>query len=128
MNILITGASSGIGAELASRFSCPGNNLILTGRNEDRLYKVWHQGQPFEVGEYGWNSCHTVAGDLADFHTSLRINEILRDEFDGKLDLLILAAGVYDKWNLFSERTEDDEDKIPQKVLDGTLSGNLLYV
>jgi len=36
-NILITGASSGIGAALANAYSMPGNHLVLCGRNRERL-------------------------------------------------------------------------------------------
>ena len=36
-NILITGASSGIGAELAQRLSSRGDSVFLTGRSEERL-------------------------------------------------------------------------------------------
>ncbi len=39
-SILITGASSGIGAALALEFAGPGVRLALTGRNEDRLNAV----------------------------------------------------------------------------------------
>lgn len=38
--VLITGASSGIGAETAKYFSQQGQDLILIGRNSDRLQKV----------------------------------------------------------------------------------------
>lgn len=37
MNILITGASSGIGWATAKIFNKPGNRLILTGRNAEKL-------------------------------------------------------------------------------------------
>ena len=36
-NILITGASSGLGAEMARQFAAKGHNLVLTARREDRL-------------------------------------------------------------------------------------------
>jgi len=39
-NILITGASSGIGAGLARHYAAPGIGLALTGRNPDRLADV----------------------------------------------------------------------------------------
>lgn len=38
--ILITGASSGIGAALATAYASPGVHLLLTGRNEARLAEV----------------------------------------------------------------------------------------
>ncbi len=38
--ILITGASSGIGAELASAYAKPGITLLLTGRNSERLQNI----------------------------------------------------------------------------------------
>lgn len=36
-NILITGASSGVGAELAKRLASRGDTLVLSGRSEDKL-------------------------------------------------------------------------------------------
>lgn len=38
--ILITGASSGLGAALAQQYSAEGNPLVLTGRSEQRLSSV----------------------------------------------------------------------------------------
>ena len=36
-NILITGASSGLGAEMARQFAANGHNLALTARRTERL-------------------------------------------------------------------------------------------
>ena len=38
--IIITGASSGLGAELAIKYSASGNNLFLIARSEERLNKI----------------------------------------------------------------------------------------
>ena len=39
-NIVITGASSGLGAALAVHYAAPGVTLYLHGRNEERLEKT----------------------------------------------------------------------------------------
>ena len=39
-NVIVVGASSGIGAELASQLAAHGANLVLTGRDEGRLKGV----------------------------------------------------------------------------------------
>lgn len=44
--VIVTGASSGIGAEIARRFSKENYNLLLLGRNEGKLRKVQQDCQP----------------------------------------------------------------------------------
>jgi len=39
-SVVITGASSGIGTELARIYAARGSRLLLTGRDEDRLVEV----------------------------------------------------------------------------------------
>ena len=41
--ILITGASSGLGKNLALKYAAKGANLILSGRNEKALLQVTEQ-------------------------------------------------------------------------------------
>ena len=38
--VLVTGASSGIGRELANLFAADGTNVVLVARNEERLNHV----------------------------------------------------------------------------------------
>jgi len=52
-NILVTGASSGIGKEIAIKLNALGANIIITGRNEERLNEtrdllIYHLGIPVE--------------------------------------------------------------------------------
>ena len=83
MKILITGASSGLGEELARRYAQPENSLILLARRETRLL-----GLQKELS----NSCESVeilVCDVTDF-TKLqkKITSI------GSVDMVILNAGV----------------------------------
>ena len=40
-NILITGATDGIGAQISKLYSSHGANIILLGRNEEKLNKIY---------------------------------------------------------------------------------------
>lgn len=53
-NILVTGASSGIGKEIAIKLNSLGANVIITGRNEERLNEtkdlmIYNLGTPVET-------------------------------------------------------------------------------
>ena len=95
MKILITGASSGLGAELARQYAKVDNELILLARREDKLYtlckELYEQCKSVEV----------IVTDVTEFHS---LQEKLR-EIDS-LDMVILNAGI-------SLGHSDDEDYIP---------------
>lgn len=79
---LVTGASSGIGAEIARVFSQAGAQVIASGRAEDRL-----SGLAAETG------CDTIAADIA----SVSGCETLAREAlarAGRIDILVNSAGV----------------------------------
>jgi len=86
LSVLITGASSGIGAKIAQNLAEPGNHLLMTGRDESRL------GAMVRDAEAGGAIAHTVAGDLA---TAEGIDAICRaaEEALPRLDALVLNAG-----------------------------------
>jgi 3-oxoacyl-[acyl-carrier protein] reductase len=48
MNVLITGASNGIGHAIAARFAADGDTVVITGRNADRL-----GGAAAKIGAHG---------------------------------------------------------------------------
>ncbi len=84
--ILITGASSGIGAALAEAYAGQGVTLILIGRNEARLAEVEER-------------CRARGATLYTFGVDVRDKEKLAqilNEIDTKcpIDLLIANAGV----------------------------------
>jgi short-subunit dehydrogenase len=84
--ILITGASSGIGAALARTYAAPGNRLILWGRNEERLNATAEQCRARGA------ALETACFDLADFR---RLVEKLEEaDLHNPFDLAIFNAGL----------------------------------
>jgi short-subunit dehydrogenase len=83
MKILITGASSGLGAELARQYATQENELILLARREDKLFKL--RSELFESVK----SIEIIVADVTEF-------EKLQEKIArvGAVDLLILNAGI----------------------------------
>ena len=85
-NILITGASSGIGQSLATAYAGPGINLYLTGRNGDRLQQI-----AAECRRKG----ATVTAQPVDAVNRLETESfVLQADQQTPLDLVIANAGV----------------------------------
>jgi short-subunit dehydrogenase len=84
--ILITGASSGLGAGLARNYAAPGIRLVLTGRHAERLETV--------AGDCRANGAMVVTG-LFDVGEAEPLGTwlIARDD-EAPFDILIAAAGV----------------------------------
>ena len=98
--ILITGAASGLGWELARAYHGQGCNLLLTDINAD--------GLTARVNELGAERVIGLAGDITDPHLHQQLLQTCRERF-GRLDVLINNAGVMplsrldvlkvDEWN-----------------------------
>ena len=82
-SILITGASSGIGAALAAACAAPGVVLHLTGRDETRL------GTTAEAASARGATVHTHRADVCDAAAMRALIESL-----APLDLVIANAGI----------------------------------
>lgn len=86
MNIIITGASSGIGAALARAYAAPGVTLGLMGRSKARLTEVAYD-------------CLKSGAKVETGVVDVRDNEIMQEwleHFDAShpIDLLIANAGI----------------------------------
>jgi len=94
--VLITGASSGIGAAAAIEFAEAGWNVMAAGRDEGRLEEV------ADVSD----KISTWAGDLVE---SEDCDELVGDTVDefGAIDCLVNSAGVLTRGN--AEATSDDD-------------------
>lgn len=83
-NILITGATSGIGKELAIQFAAQGNKVGLMGRRTEKLEKL-----KVQIGKNAF--IRTL--DVTDLETAKDVYEDLAEEMGG-VDIFILNAGV----------------------------------
>jgi short-subunit dehydrogenase len=80
--VLVTGASSGIGAATAVRLAASGARLIVTGRNEERLREIAAQ-----------TSATPLTADLAEpGGPELLVEKALAAE--GRVDVLVCNAGA----------------------------------
>lgn len=95
MKALVTGASSGIGRDIAIELSKEGYDLFLVSRNEERLAEVAQQIK---------TNTKIFAIDLSDEEACKKLYEDLKDE---NIDLLVNNAG----FGLKGEFLNTDLDK-----------------
>jgi NAD(P)-dependent dehydrogenase (short-subunit alcohol dehydrogenase family) len=85
---LITGATKGIGADIARAFASAGAKLVLSGRDKEELGAA----RSNLAGEYG-TEIHTTAVDLAQPDGPAELASRAGDAFGG-LDVLVNNAGI----------------------------------
>lgn len=83
--LLITGASSGIGAATARAAAEDGWNLVLAARSADKLETL--------VREIGEDRACAVACDVTDFHDQQRMVDAAVERF-GRIDAVFANAGT----------------------------------
>jgi uncharacterized protein len=100
---LITGATSGIGAEFARQLATQGHDLVLVARDADRLESMAN-----ELHSTGGVSCDVVVADLATTEGMRTVEKRLTDAAQ-PIDLLVNSAGFALRTS-FLESTVDDEE------------------
>ncbi len=112
---IITGASRGIGREIALLFAKEGAKLVITARNSETLSAVAR-----EIVGAGGSEPLLVSLDVKD---PQKVQELVDKTLDkyGRVDILVNNAGVT-KDTLFVRMTEADWDE----VLDTNLKGTFL--
>lgn len=101
-NIVITGGGSGIGLAMAKKFASEGANVIISGRNEEKLKKA--------VEEIGANAQYAQF-DVTDVNNDRTFLEKCKTMFNGAIDCLVSNAGLSLHENVFTNVTIDGFDK-----------------
>ena len=96
MTALVTGASGGIGEELARLFAADGHDLVLVARSEEKLRRLAE-----ELGAKHNVSARVVASDLSRADAPQEIFEELEGE-GVRVDALVNNAGI-GSYGLFAE-------------------------
>ncbi len=111
--LLITGASSGIGAETARRARAGGWRLALGARSEDRLAEL--------AGELGADAALAQRCDVTDWDDQQSLVTAALDRF-GRLDAVFANAGFGAKRGFLEESVEHWKSMIDTNVLGAALS------
>jgi NAD(P)-dependent dehydrogenase (short-subunit alcohol dehydrogenase family) len=111
---LVTGASTGIGLAIASRFAAEGATVYLTGRRKAELDAAVEQ-----VNSHASGSAIGVQSDVS------RLDDLDRlfaeiTERSGRLDIVVANAGVGD-FGPLGEITEEEYDRTTDINLKGTV-------
>ena len=109
--VLITGASSGIGLDVARGFLERGSNVVLNARNSEKLADAAQAlGQEDRIA--------LVPGDVGNRETGEKMVNTAVDRF-GSVDVLVNNAGIFGL-KPFLDNTEEDLDRYIHINLKGT--------
>ncbi|CAH2094131.1 unnamed protein product [Euphydryas editha] len=103
--VIITGAGSGIGAATAISFAKEGANVVIVGRNEQKLEKVK------EKCAKSGNGLLVVRADISNEQDAKKIINETIDKFN-KLDVLVNNAGIVGQSSILSDNVLSSYDTI----------------
>lgn len=100
MNIVITGASKGIGRAIAEKYASAGHTVVICARNAAALKTAADE----ITAHYPQSTVHTLAADLASKNAVIAFgNQVLN--LLGNIDILVNNAGTFLPGSI---HTEDD--------------------
>src|SRR5262249_55153712 len=109
--VVITGASSGIGLDLARRFVAEGSSVVINGRDREKLERARRSlGAERRVVP--------VAGHVGEAATASAVAAAAREQFGG-VDVLVNNAGIFGS-KPFLESTVDDLERFFTTNVKGT--------
>lgn len=100
--VLVTGGGSGIGAEIARQFRALGNEVIICGRNDQKLQAA---AKMLDV--------HPIRCDIADVEDCKQMLAEI-DTMFGRLDILVNCAGIMMMYDFHTEA--DTPDRLRSEI------------
>lgn len=113
-SVVVTGASSGMGYDIAKQFAAEGATVVAVARRKERLEQLAAETESFP------GKIIPYAGDIS----SLETNEGMINcavEATGKLDILVNNAGVMDEFKPIGEVTDADWEKVMSININGPM-------
>ncbi|MEP7141675.1 MAG: SDR family NAD(P)-dependent oxidoreductase [Ferruginibacter sp.] len=113
MNIIITGASKGIGRAIAAAFAAEGAELFLCARNEINLYNTVAELQTSNPASLIKAKAFdlSVKEDAKSFGTW--VLDGLKHTVSGKVDVLVNNAGIFTPGSIY-----DEEEGLLEKMME----------
>jgi NAD(P)-dependent dehydrogenase (short-subunit alcohol dehydrogenase family) len=102
--VVITGGSSGIGYAAAKQFSAEGANVVITGRNPEKL-----EHAAGEISALGGN-CTGKVVSVSDDRGMESLFAMIRERFD-TIDILFANAGINGVWAPIDDMTVKEWDE-----------------
>lgn len=113
-SVVVTGASSGMGREIALEFAAEGATVIAVARRMERLEELAAQAEGLS------GTILPYPGDIS----SVEVNNGMIDfavEKCGKLDILVNNAGIMDEFKPIAEVTDEQWERVMKVNLDGPM-------
>lgn len=115
---LVTGASSGIGLELAKVLAAQGYNLILSARSTAKLEALAHEIRSLGVG------CEVVSADLSTADGAQKLFQSCREK-NLDIEILVNNAGLGGYGNFHERDLSEELNMIQVNVISLTVLSNL---
>ena len=126
---IVTGSSSGIGAATAIHFAKFGGQVVITGRNKEKLQKVYDQCK--KVAQEGsfktTNAVVQVIDDVTHFEVLKKLVKTAVDSF-GKIDILANNAGLAFPTSVYDSNILENYNKLMDTNLKAVIALTQLAV
>ena len=106
---IVTGSSSGIGAATAIHFAQFGGRVVITGRNQEKLQKVFDEC--IKAARENFGTVIQFIGDVINVEFCKKLIKTTIETF-GKIDILVNNAGLAIQSSIYDEKLLTNYDKM----------------